>query len=173
MCLASHHPYDHLAGLSLVTKPSIGSRRGFTLFELMVVIAIVAVLAAAAIPAYQGYVANANVARVSAHFEGADRYVRSEFQRLQAMITLGSVSVDVAEAQTSADALIEILNGSGNGRAPGRGAPYGVEANDVAGTIGVASVGSISAGDLVVTVTRPAYGEFEAELARDFVWREF
>lgn len=58
----------------------------------MVVIAIIAVLAAAAIPAYQGYVANANVARVSAHFEGADRYVRSEFQRLQAMLTLGSVS---------------------------------------------------------------------------------
>ena len=153
--------------------PRLPRPHGFTLFELMVVIAIIAVLAAAAIPAYQGYVANANVARVSAHFEGADRYVRSEFQRLQAMLTLGSVSLTAAEQETSAEALISVLNGTGNGRAPGGGDPYGAEASDLAGTIGVAATGSLADGDLVVTLARPAYGEFDAAVTRDFQWREF
>ncbi len=154
-------------------EPSAQRLRGFTLFELMVVIAIIAVLAAAAVPAYQGYVANANVARVSAHFEGADRYVRSEFQRLQAMLTLGSVSLEAAEQGTSAETLISVLNGTGNGRAPGGGDPYAAQASDLAGTIGVAASKSIGQGDLVVTLTRPAYGDFEEAMTRDFQWRDF
>ena len=139
----------------------------------MVVIAIIAVLAAAAVPAYRGYVANANLARVSAHFEGADRFINSEFQRLKAMLTLGSVSLERAESETSAAALIDLLNGNGGGRAPGGGAPYGGAADDLLGTVGLTVSGSIADGDLVVTLTRPAYGEYEAPLSRVFDWREF
>ena len=54
-------------------------QQGFTLIELMIVVAIIAILAAIALPAYQDYVARSQVSEAASLASGARTAVSEEF----------------------------------------------------------------------------------------------
>ena len=58
----------------------IGSMRGFSIVELMIVIAITAILAALAVPSYFQYMANSNAASIAAQLQTSIRLAKSEAQ---------------------------------------------------------------------------------------------
>jgi type IV pilus assembly protein PilA len=151
---------------------------GFTLIELMIVVAIIAILAAIAIPAYNNYIREARMAKVTDHYDSAFRAAKSELAKIAAEVARrgGETGFDIASFQpknfedagldvmTPADWVTVVFNPEGN-TAPGGGNAYSeAGAVDATGVVGINVTGS-DVSDVVVSVARPNYLDLTGDLS--------
>jgi prepilin-type N-terminal cleavage/methylation domain-containing protein len=152
--------------------------KGFTLIEVMIVVAILGILSAIAIPAYSGYMRNTRMIKAMDHVDTAVRWVTEGFvnERIRrdrgapfvAANEMGLAAGNQTEFPRSAATLVNALNsdpgGAGNPLAisPEMGLPaYATAPNVNAGQVGIAisaltgTDGGWGRGD-TVTITPPA-----------------
>lgn len=138
---------------------------GFTLIELMIVVAIIAILAAIAIPAYQTYVVESKVSKVNTAYEEAIHAAKAEMAKLTAQRardrnapTADTYSWDIADSTL----WIENVFNPDRNLAPDGGVDQFGGTPDAANGVLAVSVAVGTSGpniyaDPQVTIQRPAY----------------
>ena len=116
---------------------SVSTQIGLSFFELMIEVAVVGIVSAVSIPAYKGYIATANMTKVTATFEESVRMVTATFARRKTRVTLG-LTTDVPD---TTEGWILLLN-KGGVQAPG-GGPAFIPSTNKEGEKGDALTGAI------------------------------